>query len=125
MHRCVPESEIHSIWIFYHSYIYGVHFRGSRTVVEVLRSGLFLPTLFRDAHHLCLAGEHFQCTDALSYCDMMPLSLILIVEIFDMWGIDFMGSIPPIFWLCLHIIAIDYVSKWVGAQAIRPNNHKV
>ena len=55
----------------------------------------------------------------------MPLSPILIVEIFDVWGIDFMVPFP-----CSHgneniLVAVDYVSKWVEAVATRTNDHKV
>jgi hypothetical protein len=42
---------------------------------------------------------------------MMPLNPILIVEIFDVWGIDFMGPFPTSF-CCLYIlVAVDYMSK--------------
>ena len=45
----------------------------------------------------------------------MPLQPILVLEVFDCWGIDFMGPFP-----CLHgyeyiLVAVDYVSKWVEA----------
>jgi len=95
--RCVPESEIYSILTFCHSYTCGGHFEGRRTVAKVLQSAFFWPTLFRDAHNFCLTCERYQRTGALSHCDMMALSPILIVEIFDVWGIDFMGPFPPCF----------------------------
>ena len=40
----------------------------------------------------------------------MPLNLILIIEIFDCWGIDFMGPFPPFGFLYI-LVAVDYVSK--------------
>ena len=56
---------------------------------------------------------------------MMPLSPILIAEIFDGWGINFMGPFPPSFGFVYILVAVDYVSKWVEAQATRINDHKV
>ena len=56
---------------------------------------------------------------------MMPLSPILIVEIFDVRGIDFIGPFPPSFSFFYVLVAVDYVSKWVKAQATRTNDHKV
>ena len=50
---------------------------------------------------------------------MMPLNLILIVEIFDVWGIDFMGSLPNSFENEYILVAVDYVSKWVEAMPYR------
>ena len=85
------------------------------TADKVLQSGFFWPTLFRDAHRFCLACERCQHTGALSRRAMMPLSPILIVEIFDVWSIDFMGSFPPPFGFIHILVAIDYVSKYMEA----------
>jgi hypothetical protein len=56
---------------------------------------------------------------------MMPLNPILIVEIFDVWGIDFMGPFPLSFDYLYILVAVDYVSKWVEAVACKTNDHKV
>jgi len=48
---------------------------------------------------------------ALSHDDMMPLSFILMVEIFDVWAIDFTGPFPPSFGFVYILVVVDYVSK--------------
>jgi len=55
----------------------------------------------------------------------MPLNPILVLEIFDCWGIDFMGPFPSSFGYQFIIVAVDYVSKWVEAIASRTNDHRV
>ncbi|KAM1376190.1 hypothetical protein ACFX2F_037958 [Malus domestica] len=55
----------------------------------------------------------------------MPLNNILVVELFDVWGIDFMGPFPSSFGYLYILVAVDYVSKWVEAIATRTNDHKV
>ena len=45
----------------------------------------------------------------------MPLQGILVVQIFDEWGIDFMGPFPSSFGNMYILLAMDYVSKWVEA----------
>jgi hypothetical protein len=47
----------------------------------------------------------------------MPLNPILVVEIFDVWGIDFMGSFPNSFRFLYILVAVDYVSKWMEEVA--------
>ncbi|KAH9802442.1 hypothetical protein KPL71_001386 [Citrus sinensis] len=42
----------------------------------------------------------------------MPLTNILEVEVFDVWGIDFMGPFPPSFGNLYILVAVDYISKW-------------
>ena len=56
---------------------------------------------------------------------MIPLNPILVVAIFDVWGIDFMGLFPYFFGHQYILAAVDYVSKWVEAIPCRTNYHKV
>ncbi|XP_070028836.1 uncharacterized protein [Nicotiana sylvestris] len=53
---------------------------------------------------------------------MKCLSLpILEVDIFDMWGVDFMGPFLISCGNAYILVAVDYVSKWVEAMFL-PNN---
>ena len=56
---------------------------------------------------------------------MMPLNPILEVEIFNVWGIDFMGPFPISFDNQYILVAVDYMSKWVEAVPTRTNDNKV
>jgi hypothetical protein len=56
---------------------------------------------------------------------MMPLNPILIVELFDVWGIDFMGPFPNSYGYLFILVAVDYVSKWVEAISCKTNDHRV
>lgn len=55
----------------------------------------------------------------------MPLSPVLVIEIFDCWGIDFMGPFPMSFGYLYILLAVDYVSKWVEAIPTKTNDHRV
>ena len=55
----------------------------------------------------------------------MPLNSILEVELFDVWGMDFMGPFPVSFGNQYILVAVDYVSKWVEAMASPTNDAKV
>lgn len=46
-------------------------------------------------------------------------------EVFDVWGIDFMGPFPVSFSFLYILLAIDYVSKWVEAIPTRTNDSRV
>ena len=43
----------------------------------------------------------------------MPLQGILVVQLFDVWGMDFMGPFPISFGNIYILLDVDYVSKWV------------
>ena len=123
--RCIPEHEQGSILEFCHSKECGGHFGGNRTATKVLQSGFYWPTLFKDAHIFVKSCQRCQCTGAISRRNMMPLQPILVCEIFDVWGIDFMGPFPNSSGFVYILLAVDYVSKWVEAIATRTNDHKV
>jgi len=46
------------------------------------------------------------------------------VEVFDSWGIDFVGPLPPSFGNEYILVAMDYVSKWVKAVVASKNDAK-
>nr|GFB89153.1 reverse transcriptase domain-containing protein [Tanacetum cinerariifolium] len=55
----------------------------------------------------------------------MPQNSIQICEIFDVWGIDFMGPFPSLKRNKYILVAVDYLSKWVKAKALPTNNARV
>ena len=52
----------------------------------------------------------------------MPLQGIPVVQIFDIWGIDFMGPFPSSFGNIYILLIVDYVSKWVEATTYPIND---
>ena len=53
------------------------------------------------------------------------MNTILEVELFDLWGMDFMGPFPASFNNLYILLAVDYVSKWVEAIPTRTNDASV
>ncbi|RVX14556.1 putative mitochondrial protein [Vitis vinifera] len=92
--------------------------------MKVIQSGFWWPSLFKDAHSMCKACDRCQRLGKLTRRNMMPLNPILIVDIFDVWGIDFMGPFPMSFGHSYILVGVDYVSKWVEAIPCRSNDHK-
>ena len=52
----------------------------------------------------------------------MPLQGILVVQIFYVWGIDFIGLFSSSFGNLYILLVVDYVSKWVEAIACPRND---
>ncbi|CAN6712714.1 unnamed protein product [Malus baccata var. baccata] len=123
--RCVHDSECHSILSFCHTYACGGHFGTQRTALKVLQCGFYWPSIFKDAKTFCLTCDKCQRMGGISAKDQMPQVSILNVEIFDVWGIDFMGPFTSSYGFTYILLAVDYVSKWVEAKATRTNDSKV
>ncbi|KAM1376181.1 hypothetical protein ACFX2F_037949 [Malus domestica] len=123
--RCVHDSEFNAILTFCHTYACGGHFGTQRTALKVLECGFYWPTIFRDARTFCMSCDRCQRTGNIGPKQQMPQTPIFSVEIFDVWGIDFMGPFPSSHGFLYILLAVDYVSKWVEAKATRTNDSRV
>ena len=47
----------------------------------------------------------------------MPQVPVIVCEVFDIWGMDFMGPFPSSYGNSYILVAVDYVSKWIEAKA--------
>nr|CAN82547.1 hypothetical protein VITISV_036613 [Vitis vinifera] len=103
--KCVPEQEQSGILSHCHDNACGGHFASQKTAMK--------------------GCDRCQRLGKLKCRNMMPLNPILIVDVFDVWGIDFMGPFPMSFGHSYILVGVDYVSKWVEAIPCRSNDHKV
>ena len=113
---------MNSILYHCHNLQCGGHFGGSRTAAKVLQCGFFWPTLFQDAHGFVKACDHCQRMGNISKGNEMPLNGVLEVELFDVWGIDFMGPFQSSYSNLYILLAVDYLFKWVEAAATQNND---
>ena len=79
--------------------------------MKVLQSDFYFPSLFKNAYAMCQSYDRCQRLEKLSRHNMMPLNPIIIVDLFDVWGIDFRGSFPTSFGYSYILVGVDYVSK--------------
>nr|GFB65978.1 reverse transcriptase domain-containing protein [Tanacetum cinerariifolium] len=98
--RCVHGQEAIDILKACHYGPTGGHHDPNYIAKKVFDSGFYWPTIYRDAQYL-----------VKSFC-----------EIFDVWGIDFMGSLPSSRGNKYILMAVDYLSKWVEAKALPTND---
>ena len=80
--------------------------------------------MYQDIKEFVRRCHRCQKQGNLNSRDAMPLKNNLQVELFDVWGIDFMGPFPKSKNCEYILVAMDYVSKWVEAIPCRAADSK-
>nr|GEW27008.1 reverse transcriptase domain-containing protein [Tanacetum cinerariifolium] len=95
------------------------------TAKKVFDSGFYWPTIYRDAQDLVKNYDVYQRQGKISQRDEMPQNSIQVCEIFDVWGIDFMGPFPSSRRNKYILVAVNYLLKWVEGKALPTNDARV
>ena len=125
LRRCIPENEVNAILTHCHGGEVGGHYGPSRTAAKVLQSGFYWPSLFKDSYRFVKGCDRCQRVGNISKRDEMPMNITVECELFDVWGIDFMGPFPRSQHHEYILVAVEYVSKWAEAVALPTNDGKV
>ncbi|GKE83753.1 reverse transcriptase domain-containing protein [Tanacetum coccineum] len=123
--RCVHGSETRKILDEYHHGPNGEHYGPSITALKVFDVGFFWPTIFKEAQTLVQNYDASQRSGRISRREKMHLNNIQVNEIFNIWGIDFMGPFLKSHKFEYILVAIDYMSKWAEAEALPTNDARV
>ncbi|GJV79958.1 reverse transcriptase domain-containing protein [Tanacetum coccineum] len=123
--RCVYGQEVVDILTACHNGPTGGHHGANYIAKKVFDSRFFWPTIYHDAHDLVTWCDACQRQGKISQKDEMPQNAIQVYEIFDVWGIDFMGPFPSLQGNKHILVAVDYFLKWVEAKALPTNDARV
>ena len=107
-----------------HASPYGGHYGAFRTHAKIWQSGFFWPTMYEDTKDFVRRCHRCQKYGNINSRNEMPLTNNLQVELFDVWGNDFMGPFLMSGNCEYILVAVDYVSKWVEALPCRSAESK-
>jgi hypothetical protein len=119
MRRCVPKEERLEILRKCHLAEYGGHYSHFRTHAKVWSSGFYWPEMHEDTKRYVAPCPECQRTRNISQRNSIPLIYNLQIDLFDVWGIDFMGPFKNSHGFEHILVMVDYVSKWVEAMPCR------
>nr|GFA94819.1 reverse transcriptase domain-containing protein [Tanacetum cinerariifolium] len=122
---CVAGQEAIDILKACHSGPTGGHYGANYTAKKVFDLGFYWPTIYKDAFELVKHCDSWQRQGKISQRDEMPQNSIQVCEIFDIWGIDFMGPFPSSKGNKYILVAVDYLSKQVEAKALPTKDARV
>ncbi|GJS00354.1 DNA-directed DNA polymerase [Tanacetum coccineum] len=94
MRRCVAGCEILVILEHCHSGLTGGHHGASIIGIKVYETRFYWPSIFKDAKDYVTKCDACQKSGNTSLRNEMPQNNIQVCEVFDIWGLDFMGPFP-------------------------------
>jgi hypothetical protein len=115
LRRCVPREERLEILRKCPSGKYGGHYGHFRTQAKVWASGFYWLEMHQDVKRYVASCPECQRTGNISQRNAMPLYYNLKIDLFDVWGIDFMGPFTNSNGYEHILVMVDYVSKLVEA----------
>nr|GEW43670.1 reverse transcriptase domain-containing protein [Tanacetum cinerariifolium] len=108
-----------------HSGPTGGHYGANYTAKKVFNLGFYWPMIYKDAFELVKRCDSCQRQGKILQKDEIPQNSIQVCEIFDVWGIDFMGPFLSLKGNKYILVAVDYLSKSVEAKALPTNDARV
>ena len=89
-----------------------------------MQCGYYWSTIHQDAYEFSKSCAKFQKDGRISKRQDLPLNPILVIDLFDVWGFDFMGPFVSSHRMKYILVVVDYVSKWVEAISLPTSEGK-
>jgi hypothetical protein len=122
--RCVSGPITEAIIAEAHEGIAGGYFAANITLHKILTALYWWPTMKMDVYMYCKQCDICQRVEPKVSKSAQPLHPIMPTEVFQRWGLDFIGPINPPAKGTKNryiITATDYTIKWVEARVLKDN----
>lgn len=119
LHRFVREDEIFGILRACHNEPSGGKFLVKRTSHKILSTGYYWPYLYKDVKRYIKRCDPYQRMGQPTFTNEMPLQPQVVIEPFEIWGLDFVGLFsPPSQGKEYILVCTNYVTKWEELHAL-------
>ncbi len=124
LRRCVLEEEIPKVLKEAHEGSTGGHMGPNTMARKILLTGLWWRMVYNDVREWVVSCDTCQWTEKPLKRDFMPLNPSHVQELFERWGLDFIGPLRVSKTRrCRYIVvAMEYLTKWVEARALPDNS---
>ena len=87
----------------------GGHHSGIRTTHKILQCGYYWTTIHEDAHNFAKSCDRYRQDGGMFRRHELLLNPILVIKLFDVWGIGYMGAFLSSHGMKYILMAVDYI----------------
>jgi len=100
----------------------GGHHNGVRSAHKILHCGYYWPIIHQDAQDFSKSCDFCHREGGISKRQDLHMNLIMVIELFNVWGYDFMGPFVSSYGMKYILVVVDYVV--VGRITLPKNGGK-
>ncbi|XP_057793079.1 uncharacterized protein LOC131009684 [Salvia miltiorrhiza] len=124
--KCLSPEEANFALNEVHAGCCGGHTGFRDLVRKIIRAGFYWPNINKDARDFVRKCEACQRHAGRINVPGEPMGVMYAACPFDKWGIDIVGKLPTApGGKCFLLVAVDYFSKWVEAEAVGKIDERV
>lgn len=86
---------------------------GTWSAHKIFQCSYYWPTIYKNAHDYAKACDQFQRQGNISKRQELPMTTVLEINLFNVWGIYFIGTFVSSHGMKYDLVAVAYVSRWV------------
>ena len=87
------------------------HHNGIQSAHKIMHCGYYWPTIYQYSHDFAMFCDGCKKQGGILKLQELTMNPILVIELFDVWGLEIMGPFVISYRMKYILVVVDYLSK--------------